>query len=104
MSEMKTDHNLSFLRHDIANVLMVVRGYAELMLSRESLDPALRRYPEQIILAVDRAAQELAQLGPGTQDKNSFPVPVENAATLEHAGPLGSLEPLIYRTLAPGDH
>jgi signal transduction histidine kinase len=104
MSELKTDHNLSFLRHDIANVLMVVRGYAELMLTRESLDPALRRYPEQIILAVDRAARDLAQLSSGAQEKSPFPAPGESSARLEETGPMSSLEPLIYRTMAPRDH
>jgi lipopolysaccharide biosynthesis protein len=32
------------------------------MLIRESLDPALRRYPEQIVVAVDRATAKLEQL------------------------------------------
>jgi signal transduction histidine kinase len=73
MSETTADHNLSFFRHDIANVLMAVRGYAELMLLRESLDPTLRRYPEQIILAVDRVARELAELSSAARERPSTP-------------------------------
>jgi hypothetical protein len=56
MSE-TADCNINFLRHKIANVLTAVRGYAELMLFEEGLDPTMRRYSEQIILAVDQARE-----------------------------------------------
>ncbi len=62
MIEGHDDDSLMLLRHDLANLLTMVRGYAELMLIRESLDPALRRYPEQIVVAVDRATAKLEQL------------------------------------------
>jgi signal transduction histidine kinase len=62
MIEGHDDDSLMHLRHDLANLLTMVRGYAELMLIRESLDPALRRYPEQIVVAVDRATAKLEQL------------------------------------------
>ena len=79
MSDTNADHNLSFLRHEIANILMTVRGYAELMLLREGLDPAIRRYPEQIIMAVDRATHELEQRYPVT-NKTSYVAPSSSRA------------------------
>jgi len=59
MSEAPGQDPLAALRHDLANLLMTVRGYAELLLVREGLDPGLRRYPEQILTAVDRASAML---------------------------------------------
>ena len=72
MSEPFEDRNLTLLRHDLANILMTVRGYAELMLVRDNLDPALRRYPEQIILAIDRASRDLDQLRTFSQENRNF--------------------------------
>ena len=80
MSETTADHSLKFLRHEIANVLMTVRGYAELMLLREGLDPAMRRYPEQIILAIDRATRELEQLYSITNKTSYLAAPLEKGA------------------------
>jgi signal transduction histidine kinase len=82
MSETNADHNLNFLRHEIGNILMTVRGYAELMLLREGLDPAMRRYPEQIILAIDRATRELEQICP-LPKKNPYVTPASNRAGLD---------------------
>jgi len=62
MLDAHEDDGLTLLRHDLANLLTMVRGYAELLLVRENLDPGLRRYPEQIVLAVDRATAKLEQL------------------------------------------
>jgi signal transduction histidine kinase len=62
MSEPIVDQDLNYFHHEMANVLMVVRGYAELMLLRGRLDPEMRRYPEQLILAVDHATRELERL------------------------------------------
>jgi len=62
MSEASGSDPLSTLRHDLANVLMTVRGYAELLLIREGLDPDLRYYPEQIVSAIDRAAAMLDEM------------------------------------------
>jgi signal transduction histidine kinase len=62
MMEVHEDDPLTLLRHDLANLLTMVRGYAELMLMRDTLDPGLRRYPEQIVLAADRATAKLEQL------------------------------------------
>ena len=64
MSETIADQDLRFFRHEMANVLMTVRGYAELMLLRKDLNPELRHCPEQIIQAVDRATHTLEQLRP----------------------------------------
>ena len=79
MSEVNADHSLSFLRHEIANVLMTVRGYAELMLLRGGLDPAMKRYPEQIIMAIDRATRELEQQCP-VANKASYVTPANTRA------------------------
>jgi signal transduction histidine kinase len=61
MSEIIRDHDLNFFSHEIANVLMTVRGYAELLVQREGLDPDVRRYPKQIISAIDQATHKLKQ-------------------------------------------
>jgi signal transduction histidine kinase len=62
MSEASGQDALAALRHDLANLLMTVRGYAELMLIRDGLDPQLRHYPQQIVTAVDRAAAMLDEM------------------------------------------
>ncbi len=66
------DESLNLVRHDLANLLMMVRGYAELMLIRDGLDPNLRRYPEQIVVAVDRASAKLEQLRALVVEKQFF--------------------------------
>jgi signal transduction histidine kinase len=67
MSEAPAPDPLSSLRHDLANILMTVRGYAELMLIRDGLDPAMRHYPEQIVTAIDRAAVMLDEMRQGRE-------------------------------------
>ena len=62
MSEAPGQDALAAMRHDLANILMTVRGYAELMLIRDGLDPKLRHYPEQIVTAVDRATAMLDEM------------------------------------------
>jgi signal transduction histidine kinase len=61
MSEGSEDRDFSSFRHEIANALLTVRGYAELMLLREDLAPDTRRYSEQIIMAVDRTTRKIDQ-------------------------------------------
>jgi hypothetical protein len=62
MSEPIAGQDLNYFHHEMTNVLMVVRGYAELMLLRGRLDPDMRRYPEQLILVVDHATRKLENL------------------------------------------
>jgi len=86
MSEASDADSLSTLRHDLANLLMTVRGYAELMLLRGGLDPKLRRYPEQIVTSIDRATALLDEMRQAREasgflaatprsESISFPVP-----------------------------
>jgi hypothetical protein len=83
MSDTIVERDLNFLRHEIANVLMTVRGYAELIVLRKGLDPNMRRYPEQIILAVDHAARRLEQLHPSAA-KASLTTPAPNSTESEN--------------------
>jgi two-component system, cell cycle sensor histidine kinase and response regulator CckA len=48
--------------HDFNNMLMVIRGYSELMQTKTSADPLLARYTSSIIDAADRAALTTQQL------------------------------------------
>jgi two-component system cell cycle sensor histidine kinase/response regulator CckA len=48
--------------HDFNNMLMVIRGYSELMQSKTASDPLLARYTSSIIDAADRAALTTQQL------------------------------------------
>jgi two-component system cell cycle sensor histidine kinase/response regulator CckA len=48
--------------HDFNNMLMVIRGYSELMQAKTAADPLLARYISSIIDAADRAALTTQQL------------------------------------------
>ena len=48
--------------HDFNNMLMVIRGYSELMQTKTASDPLLARYTSSIIDAADRAALTTQQL------------------------------------------
>ena len=91
MQAAQDENDFSLLRHDLANLLMTVRGYAELMLLRQTLDPSLRRYPEQIVVAVDRAAAKLDQLRPQ--------FPSCNPESTTHISALPDLHPPANRPL-----
>ena len=82
MPETSMDRDLGLFRHEIANALMTVRGYAELMLMRESLDIQSRRYSEKILRAVDNANRALEQLYP-TAGNTSLMPPAPNGPKSE---------------------
>jgi PAS domain S-box-containing protein len=50
------------IAHDFNNVLMIVSSYAEMIVGRQSLDPAIQRYTGQIIQAGKKAASLTKQL------------------------------------------
>ena len=87
MSEPIGDENLNSFHHEMANVLMVVRGYAELMLLRGRLDPDMRRYPEQLILAVDHATRKLESLHARAHKALQATPAQENSARANRAEP-----------------
>ncbi len=85
MPEASGQDSLAAVRHDLANLLMTVRGYAELLLIREGLDPSLRRYPEQIVTAIDRASVILE----GLRDKQveaNLPSALTQVESSSHSG------------------
>ena len=55
-------YKIDAIRHDLVNILTMIRGYAELTLMRESLDPVLGGYSRQIVIAVDRAFSAMEHL------------------------------------------
>jgi len=62
MQKDQREQKINAIRHDLVNILTMIRGYAELTLMRESLDPVSGGYSRQIVIAVDRAFLSLEQL------------------------------------------
>jgi CheY-like chemotaxis protein len=77
----------AFAVHDLNNLLMLIDGYAHLLLE-EDLSPSARETAGEILRAQERAAQLTTQLLGVVRNRPAEPAPLDLRAALSAAAPL----------------